>query len=371
MPVCQRLGRGVMTARHPASLRRSAPGALVVNGSMRDAELIGGALRSGRGESREQAVAEMQRSRLLASAVRALEEQGYEHATVAHITSRARVSRRTFYEIFANREQCFAAVLQDAAGRVREELRDAGLEGLSWRERMRGGLWVILCFLQREPDLARVLVVHSLRGSGAVLAAREEIVAQLVAAVDAGRAEATRDAGCSVLTAEGVVGATLAIVHRRLCGRERQPLLGVLSGELAATVVLPYLGVAAARREQTRPAPTAPRTPRGTGRREQPDQGDPFAGLQMRLTYRTVRALDCVSRYPGASNRQVGEYAGINDQGQISKLLGRLERLGLIVNEGAGRAMGAPNRWLLTARGRSMARSVAPRLEGADGRRAA
>src|ERR1700691_406433 len=53
-------------------------------------------------------VAEIQRSRLLAVAVRAIEELGYTRATVAHITRRARVSRRTFYELFANREECLA-----------------------------------------------------------------------------------------------------------------------------------------------------------------------------------------------------------------------------------------------------------------------
>ena len=359
-----------MPARHSASLRRPATGALAVGARVPVAEPAGAARVADADGSRERAVAEMQRSRLLAAAVRALEEQGYEHASVAHITRRARVSRRTFYELFTNREQCIAAVLQDAAGCVRQELGEAGLEGLSWRERMRGGLWTILCFLQREPALARVLVVHSQRGSGAVLAAREQIVAQLVAAVDAGRAEAAREAGCSALTAEGVVGATLAIVQRRLSRRD-QPRLGALLGELTATIVLPYLGAAAARREQASPAPAAPHTPRGARGREQADRDDPLAGLQMRLTYRTVRALEGVGRQPGASNRRVGEYAGIGDQGQISKLLGRLERLGLIVNEGSGRGMGEPNRWMLTARGRSMARSIAPHLEGADGRRAA
>ena len=42
---------------------------------------------------------EMQRSRLLVGAVGAIEEHGYAGATVAHITARAKVSRRTFYEL--------------------------------------------------------------------------------------------------------------------------------------------------------------------------------------------------------------------------------------------------------------------------------
>jgi hypothetical protein len=56
----------------------------------------------------------------------------------------------------------------------------------------------------------------------------------------------------------------------------------------------------------------------------------------------------------GASNRRVGEAAGIHDQGQISKLLGRLGKLGLIHNTGAGQPKGESNAWALTDRGREV-----------------
>ena len=63
-------------------------------------------------------VGEIQRSRLLTSAVGAIDELGYPQATVGRITGRARVSRRTFYQMFANREECFAAVLEELAATV-------------------------------------------------------------------------------------------------------------------------------------------------------------------------------------------------------------------------------------------------------------
>jgi chromosome segregation and condensation protein ScpB len=71
----------------------------------------------------------------------------------------------------------------------------------------------------------------------------------------------------------------------------------------------------------------------------------------MRLTYRTVRVLAAVAEHPGSSNRQVGVASGMQDQGQISKLLSRLHRLGLIQNAGIGPAKGAPNAWTLTPKG--------------------
>lgn len=322
---------------------------------------------------RERAVVEMQRSRLLGAAVRVLEEQGYEHTTVAHITQRARVSRRTFYELFANREQCVAAVLADTVARIEAELAAAGLASRPWREQVREGLWVILSFLEREPELARVLVVHSLRGSGPVLKARDEIVGRLVAAVDEGRAVSAQASERSELTAEGVVGATLAILYARLASRhDGSAQLSGLLGELTATVVLPYLGSAAARRELTRPAPLPAPLPAAAPRSEaERAGGDPLLGLPMRLTYRTARVLEGVSRLAGASNRELADFAGIVDQGQVSKLLARLEGLGLLSNQSAGRAKGEPNRWSLTPRGELVAHSITAHMPVEGGRNAA
>ena len=71
----------------------------------------------------------------------------------------------------------------------------------------------------------------------------------------------------------------------------------------------------------------------------------------MRLTYRTLRVLAAIADHPRASNREIADGAEVADQGQISKLLSRLESLGLIHNHGAGQPSGAPNAWNLTPRG--------------------
>ena len=86
-------------------------------------------------------VAEMQRSRLLGGAVAAVEKLGWSNVTVASIASRARVSRKTFYELFSDREDCLLEILCDTTERIVRELEVADLDGLSWRERVRTGLW--------------------------------------------------------------------------------------------------------------------------------------------------------------------------------------------------------------------------------------
>ncbi len=122
-------------------------------------------------------------------------------------------------------------------------------------------------------------------------------------------------------------------------------------------IALPYLGPAAARRELARPPrKPAPRRSRAPTRR---DGGrDPLVDVPVRLTFRTARVLECIAELPGASNRAVSEHAGISDHGQMSKLLRRLERLGLIENSGIGQAGGGPNAWSLTPTGRRVVQSI-------------
>ncbi len=317
-------------------------------------------------------VTDIQRSRLLSAAVGTVEELGYTQATVAHITRRARVSRRTFYELFANREECMAALLESAVGEISEEIARAGLAGLPWRERMRGGLAAILAFLDREPALARVCVVQSARGGQGVLERREEILSRLAAAVDEGRSESARGGECSSLTAEGLVGAGCSIVYSRLLRGESPALTGLL-GELMGMIVLPYLGPAAARREQAistlAPAEiSAVRDGAGAAKARR----DPLETVPMRLTYRTVRVLDAIAERPGVCNREAGERAGVLDQGQISKLLARLERLALIENRSeGGHAKGEPNAWALTRRGDEVAQSIRSHARRESDRRVA
>jgi AcrR family transcriptional regulator len=301
-------------------------------------------------------VEEIQRSRLLVAAAATFDELGYEQTSVSRITDRARVSRRTFYELFGNREECLVALLDEAVERVERELEAAALEGLAWRERVRGGLWAILSFLDAEPVLARIGVVQALHGGPRVLERREEILARLAVVLDEGRREGKRGEECTLVTAEGLVGGALGVVYARLRGGDPGPLAGLLD-ELMGMIALQYLGPRAARREQRRPAP-ALRLALDGGRSSVGVERDPLDEVDMRLTYRTAKVLQCIAELPGASNRAVAESAGVTDPGQISKLLRRLEGLGLAVNTGGGHQSGEPNAWGLTPLGDQVAQRL-------------
>ncbi len=296
----------------------------------------------------------MQRARLTGAAVTVADELGWSGVTVADVASRARVSRRTFYDLFSNREDCLLAMLTDTVGCVERELARVNLKDASWVERVRAGLWTVLCFLDRDRVLARVCVVQSARGSRRVLEAREEILARLARSIDEGRSHNARAGQAPPLTAEGLAGAALAIVYKRLLSGDGAPLTA-LHGELMGMIVLPYLGVAAAGRERKRRVPllSLPE-PAATGvapRVADRPREDPLGEVPMRLTYRTARVLQTTAERPGMSNRLIGEGAGLSDQGQVSKLLARLQRLGLLANTGEGPARGEANAWRLTPLG--------------------
>jgi AcrR family transcriptional regulator len=299
----------------------------------------------------------VQRERLLAAAIVAIDEVGYPAATVQLITRRARVSRRTFYELFDSREGCLLGVIDQAERTVEHSLELAGAQRLGWRERLRIVLGLLLDLCDRMPALARVCVVQSPRSGPLVLARREAILRRLGDGLEQGRPAGRR--GWSSLTGEALAGAALQIVHTRLLTDGARPLVE-LEGELMSALVLPYLGAAAARRELSRKSIRTAASERAAEGSHGVDRGggDPFEGLAMRVTYRTARVLSGATQRPGSSNRELAERAGIVDQGQASKLLIRLERLGLLQNTGDGHARGGRNAWVLTERGKRVAQCV-------------
>lgn len=302
-------------------------------------------------------VAEIQRRRMLTAAVDAVEEVGYGHMTVAEVISRARVSRKTFYDVFADREDCFLAAFEQALDQGRARVRAAHGGPGDWRDAIRAGLASLLAMMDEEPGLTKLCVVEAQAAGPRVLEARARAFAELARAIDAGREAAGATGEPPDVTAEGLVGAVFTVIHTRVLEPDPHPLLDLL-GPLMSMVVLPYLGSRAAARELRLPAPSPSRHP---PLRPVKPSGDPLEGLNMRLTYRTVRVLMVIGENPGASNREVAVGSGIADQGQISKLLGRLGRLALIENLGDGQEKGAANAWRLTPRGLAVERATRPR----------
>jgi AcrR family transcriptional regulator len=285
----------------------------------------------------------------------AISERGAS-VTSLDVIARAGVSGGLFHETFPDREACLLGAIELGVQRARKDVLGAYDAESRWLDAIKAGLAAFLAFLEREPALGRLLVVHSMSGGEQVLRRRVEILSTLAAAVDLGRLEGPADRQqLPAVIAEGVVGAVLAVLQNRLTS-DRDVRVGDLFGSLVSIIVLPYLGAGAARRELTRPMPRI-RAGAGIEPAEGAQLEDPGAGV--RLTYRTTRVLRAIADYPGASNREVADRAEIVDQGQVSKLLSRLQARGLITKAGELRARGAPNSWRLSERGELLLRESA------------
>jgi AcrR family transcriptional regulator/DNA-binding MarR family transcriptional regulator len=317
-------------------------------------------------------VTELQRVRLLDAAFAVVSEDGYRRMTARRVSGRAGVSNKTFYDLFTDREDCFLAAFNHAVDEIAAVVLPAYEGEGRWDARIRAGLGALLGLLDRESALRLLVFVEALGAGPRVLERRAQVLDVLETAVDQGRAGVKSGRELPPLTAEGVVGAAFGVIHARLLEQHPEPLTELLN-PLMAMIVLPYRGQAAAVRELARPAPKptvalaarerlgASLTPEGVGRTRIP----------FRLTVRTHRVLAAVAELTaeGAdpNNREVSDAAGVSDQGQISKLLARLEGHGLLENTG-GHTQGLARAWRLTPRGEEILRVGQPRSERTNGR---
>jgi AcrR family transcriptional regulator len=320
-------------------------------------------------------VSGIQRVRMLTAMVQEISQRGAANVSVAHVVDRSGVSRRTFYEIFEDREDCFLAAFDDALEHVAAVVLAAYEEPGSWRARIRAALSALLEWLDYDPASGRLLVVESLAAGPRALERRQSVLARIIPVIEEGQGEGKASAAPPPLTAEGIAGGVLSVLHARLTEVPSSPVspsagstsrsarstasrsasaghtdgdsLLELLNPLMGMIVMPYLGAAAARKELKRP------TPKHSGKHPVV-RVDPLQDLPMRFTYRTMRVLMAVAEQPGSSNRMVGHTAGIGDQGQASKLLARLHKLGLIENQGGDPARGESNAWTLTTTGRQV-----------------
>ena len=76
------------------------------------------------------------RRRLLAGLAEAIAERPYPQVTVADIVRLARTSRRTFYEHFADKQECLVALIEESHRRVVVAIADAVDEAAPWRSQV-------------------------------------------------------------------------------------------------------------------------------------------------------------------------------------------------------------------------------------------
>jgi AcrR family transcriptional regulator len=183
-------------------------------------------------------VAESQRERLLNGVVDAVAEHGYNAATITRITAAAKVSRRSFYEHFPDKEACFLAAYEMIDAHVRGSMLEAPGASEPWPQRVAPRLAALLDVLSRDPAVARFFLVEPLAAGGEV-AARYRDSTQLLAETlrpdpaSAGADVEVRD--------QALIGGVCTLIVRRLNAEVAEQLPELL-GDLVELVLAPCLG---------------------------------------------------------------------------------------------------------------------------------
>jgi AcrR family transcriptional regulator len=143
----------------------------------------------GRHAASREVVWESQRERMLAAMAEAVAAKGYARVAVADVISRAGVSRKTFYEQFSNKDECFIAAYDASVALLLDGIQEAIDEAApDWIAAATAGTRAYLEMLEANPALARTFLVEVLAAGPEALARRgavHERFAQQLATVHA------------------------------------------------------------------------------------------------------------------------------------------------------------------------------------------
>ncbi|MGE5407978.1 MAG: TetR/AcrR family transcriptional regulator [Syntrophothermus sp.] len=188
-----------------------------------------------------------QRERLIAGLAEAVAENGYAGTTIGHITRHAAVSRRTFYEHFSSKDECFVAAYDAMTAQLGEHVAAAYDAAEGWPQAVRAAIAALLSFLAASPSLARLCMVEGLVAGPIVVARYDAAIRGLAPYLEAGREGRPPEVleGLSPITEEALVGGMVSLISRRIiAGRTAE--LEELLPDLVEIALTPYLGSAAA-----------------------------------------------------------------------------------------------------------------------------
>jgi AcrR family transcriptional regulator len=176
----------------------------------------------------------VQRRRLLEAAAVVFARQGYADGSAEAISRAAGMSKATFYEHFANKEECILVLFDEAATEVMRAMAGAADEGPyeTFEERVAAGARAFLETLAAYPESAQTLLVEII-GAGPGAAARRDAILEAFAEGmyrDFARAAPGYEAGAFASTddAFAIIGASVELVSRQLRTGRPEDILDLL-----------------------------------------------------------------------------------------------------------------------------------------------
>ena len=191
-----------------------------------------------------------QRDRIVHAMTDAVGEHGYHGVRVADVVWRAGVSRKTFYELFEGKDDCFCETYGVWIDHLLATTFDAFDAQTEWVDRLRAALTALLGALALEPDAARLCFSEVIAAGGATQQRREQALEAVTTLFEAPGAP---DGPLGATLRAGRVSELGETLRREIAAGRTKQLPG-LAPELMCAMVLPFLGMDAARRELARGA---------------------------------------------------------------------------------------------------------------------
>ena len=156
-----------------------------------------------------------QRERVLKAMTELASKHGYPSLSIAEISSHAGVSSATFYEQFADKEDCLLAAYQQAAAGLLQRMEPLD-PAADWQDASRIVVRDLVGALQEDPDAGRVLLVEALAGGTRVRTQREQTLAAFELIAEEFLRASPREGQALDLPADMVLGAVRSIVSQNL-----------------------------------------------------------------------------------------------------------------------------------------------------------
>lgn len=198
--------------------------------------------------SRDEAAAE-QRRRILTATAALVAEQGYQALTIETIVRQAKVGYATFYKHFADKEECFLALLDGAIETAIGPAEEAyAREDGPWPDRVGAALGSLFEQVAAQPNMARAFLVESLTAGQEGMNRHEAALKRLVPLLRPGRELNPREADLPESLEDTLASGIFWVLSQRLMGGEAEKLRGFLA-ETLEFVLRPYVGEEEAARE--------------------------------------------------------------------------------------------------------------------------
>lgn len=186
-------------------------------------------------------VARQQRMRLMGAMLEAVGKQGYIATSVADVLGRAGISRRTFYEHFSDKEDCYLQAYDHVAGILTEAVADALRGHRRWQESMRAGLDLFLHTVAENPQVARAMLVEVLAVGPAGVRRRDASLTPFQQFFEIARELAPAEASIPETVNETLVGGILETITARVM-RDEADRVPELLDQLMFWGLVPFLG---------------------------------------------------------------------------------------------------------------------------------